>query len=51
MELPVLASVDWAAAALSALALLAVFRWQWGMVTVLGGSAALGLALWAAGLA
>jgi chromate transporter len=51
MELPVLASVDWAAAALSALALLAVFRWQWGMVAVLGGSAALGLALWAAGLA
>jgi chromate transporter len=51
LELPVLASVNWAAAALSALALVAVFRLKLGMASVLGGSAALGLALHLAGLA
>ncbi|HSF65374.1 MAG TPA: chromate transporter, partial [Paracoccaceae bacterium] len=51
LELPVLASVDVAAAALSALALLAVFRLKLGIATVLGGAAALGLALHLAGLA
>ena len=45
LELPVRGSIDWAAAALSALALIAVFRLKLGMATVLGGSAALGLAL------
>ena len=50
-ELPVLASVDWAAAALSALALVAVFRLKLGMVPVLAGAAGLGLALHLAGLA
>ncbi|MBC7139578.1 MAG: chromate efflux transporter [Defluviimonas sp.] len=51
LDLPVLASVDPAAAALSALALIAVFRWRLGMTTVLAGAAALGLALHWAGLA
>jgi len=51
MELPVLASVDWAAAALSVLALVAVFRLKLGMTMVLGGAAALGLGLHLAGLA
>jgi chromate transporter len=50
-ELPVLASVDWAATALSALALVAVFRLKLGMVPVLAGAAGLGLALHLAGLA
>ncbi len=50
LELPVLSSIDWTAAALSALALLAVFRLKLGMATVLAGSAALGLALHLAGL-
>jgi len=50
MELPVLASVDWAAAVLSLLALVAVFRLKLGMTTVLGGAAALGLALHLSGL-
>jgi chromate transporter len=43
--------VDWAAAGLSALALIAVFRLKLGMVTVLGGAAVLGLALHLVGLA
>jgi chromate transporter len=51
LELPVLGSIDWAAAALSALALFAVFRLNLGMTTVLAGSALLGLALHAAGIA
>jgi chromate transporter len=51
LELPVMASVNWAAAGLSALALVAVFRLGLGMATVLGGAAALGLALHLAGLA
>ena len=50
LELPVLASVDWAAAILSVLALLAVFRLKLGMVAVLGGAAALGVALHLAGV-
>jgi chromate transporter len=50
LELPVLASLDWAAAALSVLALVAVFRLKLGMATVLAGAAALGLALHLAGL-
>ena len=51
LELPVLASINWVAAGLSALALLAVFRLKLGMAIVLGGAAALGLALHLAGLA
>lgn len=50
IELPVLGSIDWTAAALSALALVAVFRLKLGMTTVLGGAAVLGVALHAAGL-
>ncbi len=50
LELPVLASIDLAAAGLSALALFAVFRLKLGMATVLGGSALLGLALYALGM-
>lgn len=50
LELPIIASIDWAAAILSALALLAVFRLKLGMATVLGGAAALGVALNLAGL-
>lgn len=50
LELPVLGSIDWAAAALSALALIAVFRLKLGMATVLGGAALLGLGLYAFGL-
>lgn len=48
LELPVLGAVDWAAAALSALADFAVFRLKLGMTTVLGGSALLSLFLHAA---
>jgi chromate transporter len=51
MELPVLGSIDWAAAALSVLALVAVFRLKLGMATVLGGAAMLGVALHLAGVA
>lgn len=51
VELPVPASIDWAAAALSALAILAVFRLRLGMAAVLGGAAAAGVALHLAGLA
>jgi chromate transporter len=50
MELPVLATVNWPAAALSALALVAVFRLKLGMATVLAGAAGLGLALHVVGL-
>lgn len=51
LDLPVLATVDWPAAALSALALVAVFRLKLGMAPVLAGVAGLGLALHLAGLA
>ncbi|NNU81770.1 chromate efflux transporter [Halovulum dunhuangense] len=50
LELPVLASIDWAAAALSALALFAVFRLRLGMTIVLGGSALVGLLLYGSGM-
>lgn len=45
MELPVLPSINWIAAALSLLAIVAVFRFKLGMATVLGGAAGLGLVL------
>lgn len=45
MELPVLGSIDWAAAALSVLALVAVFRLKLGIATVLAGATGLGVAL------
>ena len=51
LELPVAGSIDWAAAALAALAFYAVFRLKLGMATVLGGAALLGLALHLLGLA
>jgi chromate transporter len=51
LDLPVLASVDWAAAGLSALALYAVFRLKLGMAGVLGAAALAGIALHLAGLA
>jgi chromate transporter len=50
IEVPVWSSLDPVAAALSALALAAVFRLRLGMATVLGGAAAAGLALHAAGV-
>lgn len=50
IELPVLGSIDWIAAALSALALVAVFRMKLGMTTVLAGAAVLGIVLYAAGV-
>ena len=50
LELPVLGSIDWVAAGLSALALAAIFRLKLGMATVLGGAAVLGLVLHLAGL-
>jgi chromate transporter len=50
LELPVLASIRSVPAALSLLALVAVFRWKLGLPAVLAGGAALGLALWAAGV-
>ena len=51
MELPVPGSINWIAAALSALAILAVFRLKLGMAVVLLGAAGLGLGLHLAGLA
>ena len=51
IELPVLGSIDWAAAALSALALVAVLRLRLGMATALVGAAGLGVALHLVGLA
>ena len=50
MELPVLGSIDWIAAALSVLALVAVFRLKLGMTIVLAGAAALGFSLYAMGV-
>lgn len=50
LELPVLGSINWVAAALSFLALVAVFRLKLGMSIVLGGAAVLGLALHLVGL-
>ena len=51
LQLPVPGSIDWAAAALAVLALIAVFRLKLGMATVLGGAALLGLALHIMGIA
>ncbi|NBZ86519.1 chromate efflux transporter [Stagnihabitans tardus] len=50
LQIPVWSSIDWAAAGLSVLALVAVFRLKLGMATVLGGAAALGLGLHLMGL-
>ena len=50
IELPVLGSINWMAAGLSALALVAVFRLNLGMATVLAAAAMLGLVLHLVGL-
>ncbi|WP_255471171.1 chromate efflux transporter [Paracoccus sp. M683] len=50
LELPVPGSVNWAAAALSALAIFAVFRLKLGMIPVLAGAGAAGIALYLLGL-
>ena len=50
MELPVPGSIDWIAAVLSVLALVAVFRLKLGMTTVLAGAAGLGVCLHAVGV-
>lgn len=51
LDVPVMATLDWAAAALSVLALIAVFRLKLSMASVLAGAASLGLALHLVGLA
>ncbi|MBC9245310.1 chromate efflux transporter [Paracoccus sp. 11-3] len=51
MELPVLSSLNWAAAILSALAIFALFRLKLGMTTVLAATAIAGMALYLAGFA
>jgi chromate transporter len=51
MELPVWGSINWIAALLSAMALIAVFHLKLGMATVLGGAAMMGLLLHLLGLA
>ena len=50
VDLPIPETVNPAAAALVVVALLAVFRFKLGILTVLGGSAALGVVLYASGL-
>jgi chromate transporter len=50
LDVPVWRSVNWAAALLVIAAMVAVFRFRLGTLTVLGGSAVAGLALGAAGL-
>jgi len=50
LDMPRWASVDVAALALAAIAVVAVFRLKAGLFTVLGGCAAAGVALWLAGL-
>jgi chromate transporter len=50
LELPMLATVNWAAAGLTVLALWAVFGLRLGLAQVLGGAAAAGLGLHALGL-
>jgi chromate transporter len=42
-------TVDWLAVALATAAFVALFRFKWGMLTVLGGSALLGLLLYVLG--
>lgn len=51
LDVPDWASVDVAALALAAIAIVAVFRLKAGLFTVLGGCAAAGVALWLAGAA
>jgi chromate transporter len=51
VELPRLGSIDWAAAILSAMAIIAVFGLRLGMTTVLAGAAGLGILLHLIGLA
>ncbi len=51
LELPVLATIDWAALALSLAAVLAVFRLRLGVLPVLGGCATAGIVLRLTGLA
>ena len=51
LELPVVATIDWAALALSLAAVLAVFRLRLGVLPVLGGCAAAGIVLRLTGLA
>ena len=51
LDLPVPATMDPASATLVAIALVAVFRFRLGILTVLAGSAALGIVLYASGLA
>lgn len=50
LDVPVLASIDWTAAALAILAIVAVFRWRIGLAGVIGGGAALGILLYLAGV-
>ncbi|MGL4310401.1 MAG: chromate efflux transporter [Paracoccaceae bacterium] len=50
MDVPVLSSIDWMAAALAVLALFAVFRLKLGMARVLGGAALAGVLLHLTGL-
>ncbi len=50
IELPALDSINWLAAVLAVLAIVAVFRLKLGVATVLGGSAAVGVGLWALAL-
>ncbi|TGR94222.1 chromate transporter, partial [Mesorhizobium sp. M2E.F.Ca.ET.209.01.1.1] len=45
VEVPVLSSLDWRAALLSAAAMVAIFRLKAGMLPTLAGSALAGLAL------
>ncbi len=49
LDVPVAATLDPAAAALTVFALIAVFRLRLGIVSVLGGSAAIGVALYGVG--
>ena len=51
MELPVLSSINWAAAVLSACAIFAVFRLKLSMLTVLAAAAMAGVVLYLAGVA
>jgi chromate transporter len=46
---PVWETVDWLAVTLATAAFVALFRFKWGMLTVLGGSALLGLLLYVLG--
>ena len=50
LELPVPGSIDWMAAALATLALIAVFRLKLGIGPVLGGAALAGMGLYLLGM-